>query len=279
MTTSRTSLLLPAALLLSSLAAAQSVLERSDLEAPPQQWRLPDKLNEISGLALTDDRRLLAITDETAIVYELDYGEGRLVKAFALGEPTEKGDFEGIAWFEGRVWLTTSRGRIYEAGEGADGERVPFRDYETGLGDACEIEGLAFRQPDRMLLLLCKKIKKKSGLGSLMIFAWSTETRELVPAKNIALPDRDIARALRMNRLNPSGIAIGEQSGNLVIVAARQHAVIELGPDGSFIAAKTLNAERHRQSEGIEILPSGDLLVADEGGEHRARLAVYAAAR
>jgi uncharacterized protein YjiK len=254
-----------------------SLLERFALSAQTsKQWKLPDKLNEISGLALTEDGRLLAVTDERAIVYELDYMEGRLVKAFALGEPSVRGDFEGIAYSDGRVWLVTSAGKIYAAEEGEDGERVGYSEYKTGLSDSCEFEGLAYRPADRMLLLLCKKIKQKSGLKSLAIFAWSTSSRTIVAEEAIALPDRDIAAALRLNRLNPSGLAIDRQSGNLLIVAARQHAVVELDPEGTLLSARVLPlSARHPQAEGIEILPSGDLFIADEGGGHKARLAVY----
>ena len=257
--------------------AAGSFLERYPLTAESsEQWRLPDKLNEISGLALTGDARLLAITDESAIVYELDFAEGRLVKAFALGEPTERGDFEGIAWFEGRVWLVTSNGKIYESAEGEDGERVSFEAFETGIGKSCEVEGLAYRESDSTLLVLCKKIRKKANLEGLAIFAWSTTTRELLEEKTIAMPGREIAAALRLARLNPSGIAIDGRSGNLLIVAARQHALVEVKADGGFISARVLPlTARHPQAEGIEILPSGDLLIADEGGGHRARLALY----
>jgi len=256
-------------------AGADVLQGHSFLAGASQQWKLPDKLNEISGLALTADARLLAVTDEQAIVYELDYTEGRLVKAFALGDPTVRGDFEGIACSEGRVWLMTSKGVIYEAAEAEDGERVTFDEYSTGLGKFCEFEGLAFRQEDRSLLLLCKKIMRKSGLEGLRIFAWSTTSREVDHGKTIMLPDRDIAAALRMNRLNPSGIAIAPQTGNLLIVAARQRAVIELGADGDLRSAHELAAVAHRQAEGIEIMPAGEILVADEGGEHKARLAVY----
>jgi uncharacterized protein YjiK len=240
------------------------------------QWKLPDKLNEISGLALSDDQRLFAVTDETAIVYELDYADGRLVKAFALGNPVIRGDFEGIAWFDGRLWLVTSQGRIYAFDEGEDGERVPFDSFDTGLGNSCEIEGLAYRRDDQVLLVLCKGIKRDSGLTGLAIFAWSTIGHALMDEKTIALPDRDIVTALRTDRLNPSGIAIEEKTGNLLIVAARQRAIIELDAGGGFLSARVLPlASRHRQVEGIEILQSGDLLIADEGGAHKGRLAIY----
>jgi hypothetical protein len=50
-------------------AAIVSVLDQYSLdEESVMQWRLPDRLNEISGLAMTHDGRLLAVDDEVAIV-------------------------------------------------------------------------------------------------------------------------------------------------------------------------------------------------------------------
>ena len=95
------------------------------------QWNLPDRLREISGLALTADQRLLAVADEAAIVYEVDYEAGQLVKSFALGRPVERGDFEGIAVLDDTIWLMTSDGDLYSASEGDNGEQVEFERFET----------------------------------------------------------------------------------------------------------------------------------------------------
>ena len=253
------------------------ILPAYDFGAPPSlQWKLPDKLNEISGLAVTPDGRLLAVADEAAIVYELDYAQGKLVKAFALGNPTVPGDFEGIAVLDDRIWLVTSDGVIYEAAEGADGERVEYEAHPTEAGESCEREGLALRAEERILLLLCKKLRRNSKLDRLAIFAWSTERRTLLPRKMVILPDRQIASELRAELLRPSGIAVDGTSGNLLIVASRPKAVIELTADGTFVSAAELaSGARHRQPEGIELLGDGRLLIADEGGSHKARLAVY----
>ena len=127
-----------------------------------QQWKLPGKLREISGLALTSDERLLAVTDESAIVYEIDYENGHLVKAFAFGDPVIPGDFEGIAVLDGRVWIMTSDGQLFSAVEGADGERVEFQEFDTGLGRYCELEGLGQDRVNSSLLLACKETGSKS---------------------------------------------------------------------------------------------------------------------
>ena len=107
------------------------------------QWQLPGGLREISGLALTGDGRLLAVSDELAIVYEIDYAAGKLVKRFALGDPALRGDFEGIAVVGETVWLMTSDGQLFASAEGADGEHVLYQELNTGLGGYCECEGRA----------------------------------------------------------------------------------------------------------------------------------------
>ena len=50
-----------------------------------------------------------------------------------VGDPVAD-DFEGIAVAEGRIYLVTSAGRLYECREGADGASVLFQVYATGPG-------------------------------------------------------------------------------------------------------------------------------------------------
>lgn len=239
-----------------------------------QQWKLPGKLREISGLAITFDGRALAVADEKAVIYELDYAEGKIVKAFALGDPTVNGDFEGIATIDDLVYLTTSDGDIYRAEEGEDGDRMNFRKFVTGLGEHCEIEGLASLRSN--LLLLCKNVRSDELIDRLAIFVWSAAGETLVNSDLIELPEGEILQQLETDRLNPSGLAVDTETGNLLIVAAQQRALVELTAAGEFVQALRMPlAKRHRQAEGIEITRAQQMLLADEGGRHKARLAVY----
>lgn len=264
---------------LCSLAVAQNavLLEHYSFDVESMlQWRLPDRLNEISGLALTPDGRLFAVDDEVAIIYELDYKDGRIVKRFALGKPVVKGDFEGIAVVDDLIYLTTSEGVVYIAAEGADGQTVTFDKYETKLGDACEIEGLTQSSDNSRLYFLCKVLRKKSGLSGLTLFAWDVANRELRPEESVLLPEMQILKELRVDRFSPTGVTIDRQTGNRLIIASRQRALVELTANGDLVSARNLPlTNRHRQAEGVELTVDGRLLIADEGGTHRARLAVY----
>lgn len=242
-----------------------------------QQWKLPKKLKEISGLALTPDERLFAVCDEKAIIYELDYLQGKIVKAFALGDPTIRGDFEGIAYLGDRFYLVTSNGRLYASAEGNDGDRMQFKTYKTGLGKLCEIEGLASDSRSGTLLLACKRNRIVGELGRLSIFAWSPSSGKVFREREIELPADEIAKRLGKKRVSPSAVVIDPETGNFYGVAGPQRAIFEMKPNGELIDAIILPlANRHRQPEGIEITRDGRLLIADEGGKKKARLSVYA---
>lgn len=239
-----------------------------------QQWKLPGKLREISGLALTGDGRLLAIADEYAIVYELDYVDGRIVKTFALGEPTVKGDFEGIAVIGETVFLTTSDGTIYSSLEADDGKRAEFEKFKTGLGKHCEIEGLTALGGN--LLILCKKTRSRKLIDGLSIFVWSGETAKLLMSDLIGLPESEILSQLDLDHLSPSGLAVDAETGHLLLVAAQQRALVEITTTGKLVEAIRMPlADRHRQAEGIEITGEQELLISDEGGHGKARVAIY----
>lgn len=238
------------------------------------QWKLPKRLREISGLALTPDERLFAVADEQAVVYELDYSNGKIVKSFALGDPPVLGDFEGIAILADTVWLMTSDGHLYATAEGPDGAKMQYQKFDTGLGDYCEFEGLAQDREAGTLLLACKETDKKKD--KLMVFEFSVSRKGIERVRSVTVPEKAIERTIDKKRISPSGISIDPHSGEWVLIAARQDALVRLTADGGLSSAIILQEKkRHKQAEGIEITGDGHMLIADEGGKGRARLAVY----
>ena len=233
------------------------------------RWVLSDKLREISGLALTRDQRLLAMGDEQAIVYEYDYINGALVKAFAFGKPAIRGDFEGIAVLHDKVWLLTSQGDIYSAPEGDDGQRVEYERYK--LKSNCEFEGLAADELNDILILICKNASKKKDRR---LFEWSVTDKP----QSVRLPEEAMSASIGSSRVHPSGIEIDPATGNLIVVASREKTVFSLGRDGQLIdVIMHLDADRHQQPEGVTITRDGQLLIADEAGNGPATLTVYRA--
>lgn len=254
--------------------AQESALARYQLPASVE-WKLPGRLREISGLAMTPDHRLLAHDDEEAVIYEIDYVDGRLIKAFAMGRPTANGDFEGIAYADDRIYLVTSSGRLYESKEGRDGERVLFNTYGTGVGEACEVEGLAFEPADRTMLILCKEARADELEDYVAIFRWSLDRRAMAQDSLLLYPLSQFTDPIDKKGFHPSGIARHPVTGTYLIVAARETALAEVSPGGEVLGVMEMSREAHRQAEGITISSDETLFISDEGGSKRSRLVLY----
>lgn len=253
-------------------------LESYDLKVETAtHWKLPGRLKEISGLAMTLDNRLLAHNDEKGIIYEIDYRKGTLIKAFQLSDMKDpvSGDFEGIATINDQVYLVTSSGRIYEGSRGADGESVLYNIYSTGVGRDYEIEGLAYDASKQALLLMSKGARRADLKERLTIYHWSTREKQLIEDAHIVIPVIEFARHIGGKEFQPSGIERHPTSENYFVVASRQRAIAEITPDGQVIAAKQFPAQWHRQTEGITFAADGALIIADEGAGGKARLTVY----
>ncbi|MDE2999824.1 MAG: SdiA-regulated domain-containing protein [Gemmatimonadota bacterium] len=240
-------------------------------------WKLPRELEEVSGLAMTGDNRLLAHNDERAIIYEIDYRYGSIAKAFQLSDTNypAAGDFEGIAATEDGIFLVTSTGRLYECREGNAGQSVLFNVYATGVGRDCEIEGLAYDRTLRELILLCKEARNPDMEGKLALCRWSIDKRRLDYNRRTVIAVDDFSRHIKGKKFHPSGIERHPTSGNLYIVAARQESIAEISPDGRVLAVRKLPAKWHRQAEGITFAADGTLIVADEGAGRKGRLTLY----
>lgn len=252
-------------------------LESYDLEVEDtSQWKLPGRLEEISGLAMTADNRLLAHNDEKAVIHEIDYINGAIVNEFQLADVKDPvtDDFEGIATTEDTVYLVTSSGRLYECNEGAAEESVLFNVYTTGVGRDYEIEGLAYDESHRALLLMCKDARNKDLEDQLVIYFWSIDEKQLMEDVHIVIPVIEFSRHIDEKNFHPSGIERHPVSGNYFVVAARQKAIAEITPAGQVVAAKQF-PHGHRQAEGITFTTDSTLIIADEGAGKKARLTLY----
>ncbi len=246
-------------------------------EETATHWKLPAHLEEISGLAMTRDNRLLTHNDERGIIFEIDYRNGAIAKSFQLTDMKNPvaSDFEGIATIGDQIYLVTSSGRLYACREGAAGASVLFNVYTTGVGRDCEIEGLAYDESKRALLLMCKDARSADMVGQLAIYHWSIDEKQIRKDAHTVIPVAEFSQHIKGKKFQPSGIERHPMSGNYFIVAARQGAIAEITPEGQVVAVREFPAQWHRQVEGITFAADGTLIVSDEGAGKRARLTLY----
>lgn len=239
------------------------------------KWILPREMGEISGLALTSDGRLLAHGDETGRVYVIDPRRGALLKRFSIGSAVDaRADFEGITTMEGRIVMVASDGMLYEFSEGEDGERVGFLLHDTRLGHECEFEGIAFDSARGILVLPCKRVGARKLRDHLVLYRWQLGgSRDSILAP-LTIPLRTVIGSNPWKGLHPSDITVDPATGNYLLIAAQEKALIEITPSGEFVRAVSLPG-KHAQAEAVALTPDGILIVGDEATNRSASLTLY----
>lgn len=238
--------------------------------AEVMRLKLPDALREISGLAVAGPDALLAVDDEQALVYRIDLATAVVEPLLAIGRPARPGDYEGLAQVGEQTLLVDSDGVLFWT----EGERVETLD--TRLGKRFEIEGLA-RDPVSGLLYLASKRVRGDGKGmASQLHAVNLQSRARQPDADFELDLRAAQRALSSPSMHPSGLAFSDDGQSIWLVAARERALLSFDRSGQLRSAVDLSElGKHRQAEGIALLPGGRLAIADEGNGKRARLTVY----
>jgi uncharacterized protein YjiK len=245
-----------------------------NLAEPLARWILPEDLGEISGLALTADGRILAHNDERAMVTVIDPRRGAILRRFDVGHAEMHADLEGITVADGHIYMVTSNGRLYEFHERGDSDPVPYALHDTQLGKECEFEGVAFDSAARALVLACKNVSTKALKDHLVLYRWSVETDGPARLTTVSIPLAQVVRGNDWKDLHPSDITVDPATGNYVIVAAQERALVELTPSGTVVRTLSL-PENHVQSEGVAITPDGLLIVSDEAKTGPATITLY----
>jgi uncharacterized protein YjiK len=261
---------------ISPFQTTEPALARYDLSPDAGvEVKLHRALQEVSGLAVSLDGRLFAHHDERAILYQIDPETGGILKAFSAGFMGVPGDFEGIAIAGDRFFLITSDGQLVEFREGEDGSSVEYQVHVTGLGARCEMEGLAFDPAEGVLLLPCKTARDRVLEDYIVVFVVPLDTLEPAVLPRIFCPLEELKAMDVDDKFHPSAIEVHPETGSILLVAAREEALLEFSPQGRLLAAKELKRKSHPQPEGLAFLPDGTLVLADEGQGERGRLTRY----
>lgn len=266
-------------------AAAVPPSEQDSLYAfsdPDATFELPPELEEISGLTLMEDGMLGAIQDEDGDLFIIDPATGQVLDVRPFGE---RGDYEGIARAEDRLYILRSDGRVFSFSSWT-GSDLAGDSYDYDLPAGCDAEGIVHQSSLNRMLIACKENAGDGRQGTKAIFAFDPTTRQLEPepAYTIDLKkleryieDHPINKALRnvlserleLTGFKPSALAVHPLTGDLYVASSVRKVIVQIGEDGAIIAVWQLPGELFAQPEGIAFDTNGDLYVSSEAGNRR----------
>jgi uncharacterized protein YjiK len=243
------------------------------VDEPVALWFMPPELNEISGLALTDDGRLLAHDDELARVFEVDPRKGVIIKSFMLGKGL-KGDFEGITVVGQDIYMTLSNALLYRFREGANNSSVPYTTIDLRLGKECEFEGVAYDRDSAQLVLPCKDVKLKHLKDNLVIYKWKIGSKDKTGISMMSVELSEVIGNNKWKKFRPSDITIDPASGNYVIISSLERGLVVVTPSGDVVRSQPLPG-KHHQAEGVAITRDNILIISDEATSKPAAITLY----
>ncbi|QJW90775.1 hypothetical protein HNV11_16010 [Spirosoma taeanense] len=225
------------------------------LDAPDANFSLPASLREISGLTYYKPNQLLCVQDEEAVVYVFDTEKKKVVQDFGFGG---YGDFEGIEYVNGEVYVLESTGNLFRFKP----ESTQIGRTKTGLPAKTEVEGLGYDPKTKRLLIAVKN----GGGASSDKAVYSFDLLNRAVFRDMGLNDEQLTGAgIDPKTYKPSGIAVHPVTGEWYVLTSTGKRLLVTNRQAKILYSVPLDAKLFRQPEGICFAPNGDLFVASEG--------------
>ena len=262
------------------LLCAQSQPFPFNLSQPDAILRLPGILTEVSALTDVDESTVACVQDELAIMYLIDVNSGKVKGTLAFGGP---GDLEGLTRVGNEYYALRSDGLVY---------RMSMGDLKMDVLDTFRLElpqdnleGLGYDERMGRVLIAPKGIVKgdPTARDSRAIHAYDVARRELLPepvlrfsvsgivaqarAAGFTVPERTTpkGRSVPALKLRFSSVAVDPLSDHYYLLSAVDRTLLVLDRTGKLVSLHELSEELFPKPEGITFLPSGAMLISNEG--------------
>ena len=260
------------------------------LQEPTQVYKLPEELEEVSGLDAVSDELLLMNEDETASLYLYSLVEEELVQKKEWGE---EGDYEGVALLDNTAFVVESGGDVYEVRNYREEEPEVIKHENDGL-KGCDVEGFTLLKEENLLLLACKE----GGNSERSVYAFDIIENKVLEEPYRTFSFEALEEHLLTNQFDrfsqelremlgggkssdilfPSGIAIHPLTQDLYVLSSETKLLAVFDAAGKFKDIYELTHDRFLQPESITFTSNGDLFIGNEGkgGEANILKFVYA---
>lgn len=257
-----------------------------DMKRPKRRVKLPNNLDEVSGLTWIRQDVLGLVHDEKGNIYYYDMSREEIIEKIDFGKG---GDYEGVEKVGDVLWVVRSDGRLYRY---AGKDKVDK--FKNFLDSDYDVEGLGYQPGRNRLLLACKGYpgKGKALRNFKAVYGFDLRKKEL-SEKPVYTVDLAVAEAFKgattlddaykaageffnpgkgSRAFQPSAIAEHPLTKNIYIIASVGKLLVVLSPGGKLLHMAHINEDMLRQPEGLCFGKNGEMFIASEGAGNKARI-------
>ena len=260
------------------------------LDEPVESFKLPNKLKEISGLGIDGEGKYLyAVQDEEGDLFMINTTTGEVDKE---GRFHKSGDYEGVEFAQGRVFVVKSSGTLYEIINFGEKEQE-LRKHKFTFNKNSDVEGLGYDAKGNRLLISCKG---KAGKGKDFefkkgIFGLDLDSMKMDETPIYTISVEAVKAFLEVNNtlekidkliklfqpgeefvFGPSGLAVHPMTGDIYITSSVGKLLVVLHRDGKIKHMVKLKKKIHTQPEGIVFAKDGTMYISNEGKGSKGRI-------
>lgn len=265
-----------------------------DLKNPDGIYKLPEELDEISGIHILEKDRIACIQDEVGDIFIYNTAGGVIEQRINFGKDN---DYEDLEIVGKDAYILESDGDIHVVKNYLDAGRTIDKE-ETALESENNCEGLCYQESSNSLLIACKGragLDKDRDLEDYRaVYRFSLEEEKLLEAPVMLVKMSDLMDYSKINvfarwsyklasRINPNGdirfqpsaIAIHPQSGYIYITSFVGSVLAVYDKNTQLIAAKRLERLMFLQPEGIAFDNKGNMYISNEGNGGKANILFF----
>ena len=254
-----------------------------DLKSPNHSIELDEELQEISGIALSQDEDFFyAIQDETGKVYVIEEESGDVEAEIDFWKD---GDYEDLELVGNELFVLKSSGTLYQIQHLGQKNQNVIK-HNTALEKRHNTEGLCYDAFHHQLFIACKNPESDS-IQNRNIYAFQLEENRLKEAASITIGQAQLQAFIQQTpkleklekakeffmqtnfRFSPSAIAIHPKTNEVYLLSAVGNWLLVLTKQGDVKQLKKLSKKVHYHPEGLAFSRSGTLYISNEGKKDR----------
>ncbi|PKP13378.1 MAG: hypothetical protein CVU08_05740 [Bacteroidetes bacterium HGW-Bacteroidetes-3] len=236
-----------------------------NLKQPSVVWKMPSELDEISGIEILKNQKVIAHNDEDGNLFVYDLINKTLEKIIPFAK---EGDYEDVAIKDSTAFVLRSDGTIFEVQNYLDAPKTIK--HKTFLTEKDNAEGLFFDTQKNRLLVACKENSdKKNDKDTRFVYEFLLEKKSLNPNPVLTISQNDINLK---SKFSPSGLAIHPISKDIYVLSSVGKMLAEFSSKGKLQKIYSLNYSHFMQPEGISFGENGDLYISNEAKKNKANI-------